>query len=83
LYGDVVGRFLEHVFGGEEVRLYQLIAIDIIGFVQVEAARLHHPKRAQVMTTALRSFLQYGRYSGDICKTACNTFQIRGVNSVQ
>jgi hypothetical protein len=66
LYGDAVGRFLVHVFGGAEVRLYQLIATDVIGFVQVEAARLHHPKRAQVMTTALRSFLQYGRYSGDI-----------------
>lgn len=66
LYGDPVGRFLEHVFGGAEVRLDQLIATDVIGFVQIEAARLHHPKRAQVMTTALRSFLQYGRYCGDI-----------------
>lgn len=66
LYGEAVGRFLEHVFGDAEVLLNQLIASDVIGFVQVDAARLHHPKRAQVMTTALRSFLQYGRYCGDI-----------------
>ena len=66
LYGDSVGRFLEHAFGDAEVRLDQLTATDIIRFVQADAARLHHPKRAQVMTTALRSFLQYGRYCGQI-----------------
>lgn len=66
LYGDPVGRFLEGQFGSSAVRLDQLTATDVIGFVQTEAARLHHPKRAQVMTTALRLFLQYGRYCGDI-----------------
>ena len=66
LYSDPVGRFLERQFGSSEVRLDQLTATDVIGFVQTEAARLHHPKRAQVMTSALRSFLQYGRYCGDI-----------------
>ena len=66
LYGDPVGRFLQSVFGNAEVRLDQLAASDVIGFVQVEAARLHHPKRAKIMTTALRSFLQYGRYRGEI-----------------
>lgn len=66
LYSDPVGRFLEGRFGYSEVCLDQLSATDVIGFVQTEAARLHHPKRAQVMTTALRSFLQYGRYCGDI-----------------
>jgi len=66
LYGDSVGRFLKNAFGNSEVRLDQLTAADIVRFVQVDAARLHHPKRAQVMTTALRSFLQYGRYRGDI-----------------
>jgi site-specific recombinase XerD len=66
LYGDPVGRFLEGQFGSSEVRLDQLTAPDVIGFVQTEAARLRHPKQAQVMTTALRSFLQYGRYCGDI-----------------
>lgn len=66
LYADSVGRFLEYAFGNAEVRLDQLAASDVIGFVQVEAARLHHPKRAKVMTTALRAFLQYGRYRGEI-----------------
>jgi len=66
LYGNAIGRFLDSVFGVEEVRLDQITAPDLIRFVQAEAARLHHPKRAQVMTTALRSFLQYGRYCGEI-----------------
>ena len=66
LYGDSVGRFLENAFGDAEVRLDQLKTTDVIRFVQAEAARLNHPKRAQVMTTALRSFLQYGRYRGDV-----------------
>ena len=66
LYGDAVGRFLENAFGDGEVRLDEITAADVISFVQVDAARLHHSKRAKVMTSALRSFLQYGRYLGDI-----------------
>lgn len=71
LYGNSIERFLDSVFGASEfgaseVRLDQIRAPDVIGFVQTEAARLRHPKRAQVMTTALRSFLQYGRYRGEI-----------------
>lgn len=66
LYGDSVGRFLESAFGDAEVRLDLLTAPDVIRFVQADAARFHHPKRAQVMTTALRSFLQYGRFHGEI-----------------
>jgi len=66
LYGDSVGRFLKNTFGDGEVRLNQITSTDVVRFVQVDAARLHHPKRAKVMTTALRSFLQYGRYRGDI-----------------
>ena len=66
LYGDAVERFLEHVFAAGEVRLGELIAADVVRFVQLDAARLQHPKRAKVMTSALRSFLQYGRYLGEI-----------------
>ena len=66
LYGDAVGRFLAHTFGDGEVRLGEITATDVIRFVQLDAARLRHPKRAKVMTSALRSFLQYGRYLGDI-----------------
>lgn len=66
LYGDAVGRFLAHAFGDGEVRLGEITAADVIRFVQFDAARLRHPKRAKVMTSGLRSFLQYGRYLGDI-----------------
>ncbi len=66
LYGDAVGRFLVHAFGVADVRLGALTSADIVRFVQVDAARLNHAKRAKVMTSALRSFLQYGRYRGEI-----------------
>jgi integrase/recombinase XerD len=65
LYGNAIGRFLEHAFGDGEVQLGELDAADIVRFVQAEATRLHHSKRAKVMTSALRAFLQYGRYHGD------------------
>lgn len=66
LYGNAIGRFLEHAFGDGAVRLGELNAADIVRFVQAEATRLHHSKRAKVMTSALRAFLQYGRYRGYI-----------------
>lgn len=66
LYGDTVGRFLDSFFADSAVQLDRLAAVDVIRFVTAEAARMQHPKRSQVMTTALRSFLQYGRYRGEI-----------------
>ena len=66
LYGEAVGRFLEHAFGDGEVCLGEIAAVHVVRFVQIDAARLRHPKRAKVMTSALRSFLKYGRYIGDI-----------------
>ena len=59
-----IKRFLAQCFADGEVRLDGLRAADVVGFVQREAARLHHPKRSKLMTTALRSFLQYARYCG-------------------
>jgi integrase/recombinase XerD len=59
-----VRRFLAQHFADGEVRLDCLRAEDVVGFVQQEAARLHHPKRAKLMATALRSLLQYARYRG-------------------
>lgn len=56
-------HFLAQNFGDGEVRLDRLRAADVVGFVQREAARLH-AKRAKLMTTALRSFLQYAHYRG-------------------
>src|SRR5689334_24915838 len=49
------GRFLSQCFAGRSVRLDRLRADDVVRFVQREAARLHHPKRSKLMTTALRS----------------------------
>jgi len=66
LYSEAVGRFLAHTFGDRQVRLDELGAAEVVRFVQVEAARLRHAKRAKVMTTALRSFLRFGRYRGEI-----------------
>ncbi|MDO8787681.1 MAG: site-specific integrase [Sulfuritalea sp.] len=57
-------RFLAEYCRDGEVRLDLLQAEDVVGFVQREAARLHHGKRAKLMTTALRSLLQYARYRG-------------------
>jgi integrase/recombinase XerD len=64
LYLPFARRFLAERFADGELRLDSLRASDVVRFVQQEAARLHHPKRAKLMTTALRSFLQYARYRG-------------------
>lgn len=64
-YSPFIERFLAERFGGGQVQLSGLCAADVVGFVQRQAACLHL-KRAKLMTTALRSFLQYARYRGDI-----------------
>jgi integrase/recombinase XerD len=62
-YAQFVQRFLAQFVADEQVRLDRLCAADVVRFVQHEAARLH-PKQSKLMTTALRSFLQYARYRG-------------------
>ena len=62
-YAQFVRRFLAQCVADQQVRLDRLRAADVVRFVQHEAARLH-PKRSKLMTTALRSFLQYARYRG-------------------
>jgi len=64
-YLRFIHSFLSHRFGNRSVLLERLRARDIVRFVQHEAPRLHL-KRAKLLTTALRSFLQYARYRGDI-----------------
>jgi integrase/recombinase XerD len=64
-YVTFVRSFLHDRFGNGRVALGRLCAGDVVRFVQSEAPRLH-VKRAQLLTTALRSFLQYARYRGDI-----------------
>jgi site-specific recombinase XerD len=62
-YGPFIHSFLKDRFGGGPVNLSHLCARDVVGFVECQARRLH-PKRAKLLTTALRSFLQYVRYRG-------------------
>ena len=64
-YVPFVRRFLADRFGHRPVRLSRLCAGDIVRFVQSQAPRLHL-KRAKLLTTALRSFLHYARYRGDV-----------------
>ncbi len=64
-YVPFIGRFLKDRFGTGPVKLSSLRATDVIGFVQQQARHLHL-KRAKLLTTALRSFLHYARYRGEI-----------------
>jgi integrase/recombinase XerD len=50
-------------FGDGPLTLSHLCASDVVRFVQRQAPRLH-PKRAKLLTSALRSFLQYACYRG-------------------
>ncbi len=63
-YLEFARRFLAQTTRNGEAPLVHLQAVDVVGFVQREAARLHHAKRAKLMTTAVRSLLQYARYRG-------------------
>lgn len=64
-YVAFIRGFLADRFGKRRVMLSRLCAADVVRFVQRQAARLH-VKRAKQLTTALRSFLHYARYRGDI-----------------
>lgn len=64
-YMPWISRFLNDRFGCGPVKLSRLDARDVVGFVQRQAPQLQ-PKRAKLLTTALRSFLRYLRYSGEM-----------------
>ena len=64
-YLPFVRSFLEDRFGHGRVALSHLCAGDVVRFVQRQAPRLHR-KRAKLMTSALRSFLRYARYLGEV-----------------
>lgn len=64
-YVPFVGDFLNDCFGDGRLTLSRLCAGDVVRFVQRQAPRLQM-KRAKLMTSALRSFLNYLRYSGDV-----------------
>lgn len=64
-YRPVVRDFLNFRFGDGDVLLKELRAVDVTDFVQKRTSRLN-VRRAKIMTTALRSFLSYARYNGDV-----------------
>jgi integrase/recombinase XerD len=64
-YLRFVGEFLAECFGAGPVDLSSLRAATVTGFVQRRAASINS-KRVKVMTTALRSFLRFARYRGDL-----------------
>ena len=64
-YMPFIRDFLDDCCGKGPVRLSRLRAGHVVRFVQRQVPRLHL-KRAKLLTTALRSFLQYARYRGDI-----------------
>jgi len=64
-YLPFIRCFLKDRFGNGPVRLSGLSCRDVVKFVQRQAPLLH-VTRAKLLTTALRSFLQYARYRGDI-----------------
>jgi len=64
-YVPFIDGFLRSCFGTGAVNLSKLGARDVVRFVQRQAPRLHL-KRAKLLTTALRSFLRYGCYRGEI-----------------
>jgi site-specific recombinase XerD len=64
-YVPFVRDFLKHRFGAASVTLGCLSADDVVRFVRHQAPRLHR-KRAKLMTSALRSFLRYARFCGEV-----------------
>src|SRR6516162_3667757 len=66
-YTAFVSEFLTERFGAGLVDLSRLCAADITRFVRRRAGAIQS-KRVQLLTTALRSFLRFVRYRGDIEK---------------
>jgi site-specific recombinase XerD len=64
-YLSFVGEFLAARFGAGPVDLAGLCASDVTGFVRRRAATLGS-KRTHMMTTALRAFLRFARYRGEL-----------------
>jgi len=58
-------EFLSDRFGNGDLKLSELCAQDVTGFVQSRADRLS-PGRAKLLVTALRSLLRYMRHQGEL-----------------
>jgi len=64
-YVPFIDCFLQDRFADGPVTLSCLRARDVVSFVQRHAPRVHR-QRAKLMTSALRSFLQYAQYRGEV-----------------
>jgi site-specific recombinase XerD len=64
-YRTIARRFLNERFGRDAVDPSALCAGDVIAFVQRRAKCLQ-PPALKCITTAVRSFLRYARYCGDV-----------------
>lgn len=64
-YIACIRPFLEGRFGNGAIKPSDLCAWDIVKFIRLQASHLG-PKRAKLTTCAVRSFLNYARYCGDI-----------------
>jgi integrase/recombinase XerD len=64
-YVPFIRLFFIDCFGDGPVTLSSLCARDVVSFVQRQAQQLHM-KRAKLMTSALRSFLKYAQYRGEM-----------------
>jgi integrase/recombinase XerD len=64
-YSRIARCFLEQSFGEGRLKLSALRTTDVLKFVQHQVARGSR-KRAQLACSALRSFLQFARYRGEI-----------------
>ena len=64
-YVPFIRQFLVSRFGRDRVDLSRLRAVDVLKFVRRAATQLKS-KRVLLMTTALRSFLRFARYRGEI-----------------
>ena len=64
-YVPFIWQFLVSRFGRGRADLSRLRAVDVLKFVRRTAGQLKN-KRVLLMTTALRSFLRFARYRGEI-----------------
>jgi len=71
--------FLIHRFGSQSVDLSAVSATDIVGFVRQQARSLR-PRGLKNVITALRAFLRFARYRGEIDWDA-SRLRVRGKNS--
>lgn len=64
-YTIVARQFLENHFGGGQIDMRTVVATDIVEFIRSQVAHLT-PPGLKCVVTAMRSFLRYGQYRGDV-----------------